>query len=99
MVRGEVMRAKFRNSFEHPEPMVPGRVTEVSFDMEDIAHTFLPGHRMMVQIHSTWFPMVDRNPQQFMDMREATPEDLRVATHRVYLSSEYPSHLSLKRIE
>jgi len=52
-----------------------------------------------VQIHSTWFPMVDRNPQQFMNMREATPEDLRVATHRVFFSADYPSHLSLKRIE
>ena len=99
MVRGEVMRAKYRNSFESPEPLVPGDVTEVSFDMEDIAHTFRTGHKMMVQIHSTWFPMVDRNPQQFLNMREVAEDDYQIATHRIYVSSEYPSHLTLKALD
>lgn len=96
MVRGEVMRAKFRNSFEHPEPMTPGEVTEVTFDMQDVAHTFKKGHRLMVQVQSTWFPMVDRNPQTFVDIYHATEEDYQKATHRVYFSRNYPSHLKLK---
>lgn len=99
MVRGEVMRSKFRNSFEHPEPMTPGEVTEVSFDMQDAAHTFRKGHKIMVHIQSTWFPMVDRNPQQFMNMRETTEADYRVATHRVYFSPDHPSHISWRILE
>ncbi len=99
MVRGEVMRAKFRNSFEHPEPMQPGEVTEVSFDMQDAGHTFKKGHKIMVQIHSTWFPMVDRNPQVFMNMRETTEADLTVQSHRIYVSREYPSHLKVRVLE
>jgi putative CocE/NonD family hydrolase len=98
MVRGEVMRAKFRNSFEFPEALVPEEITEVSFDMQDIAHTFRAGHKMMVQIHSSWFPMVDRNPQQFLNMREVTEDDYQTATHRVYFSNEFPSHLTLKAL-
>lgn len=99
MVRGEVMRARFRNSFEHPEAMVPGEVTEIRFDMQDVAHTFKKGHRMMVQIQSTWFPMVDRNPQTFVDPYHATEADYQKATHRVYFSREHPSHLELKVLE
>lgn len=68
LVRGEVMRGKFRNSFENPEPFEPGKITEVNFDLPDVAHMFLPGHKIMVQIQSTWFPLVDRNPQQFTDI-------------------------------
>jgi putative CocE/NonD family hydrolase len=99
MVRGEVMRAKFRDSFEHPTPLVPGEITRVRFDMQDVAHTFRRGHRMMVQIHSTWFPMVDLNPQQFLNIRTATEADFRVATHRVHLSASYPSHLEMRVLE
>ncbi|MEX1055614.1 MAG: CocE/NonD family hydrolase C-terminal non-catalytic domain-containing protein, partial [Rhodothermales bacterium] len=99
MVRGEVMRAKFRNSFEHPEPMTPGEVTEVTFDMQDVAHTFKKGHRMMVQVQSTWFPMVDRNPQKFGDIYHATEEDYQTATHRVYFSRAHPSHLKMTVVE
>ena len=96
MVRGEVMRARFRNSFEHPEALVPGEVTEVRFDMQDVAHTFESGHRMMVQVQSTWFPMVDLNPQRFVDIYHAAPEDYQAATHRIYVSAEHPSHLEIK---
>ncbi|PAP76445.1 CocE/NonD family hydrolase [Rubrivirga marina] len=99
LVRGEVMRGKFRNSFSDPEPFEPGEVTEVTFDMEDVAHTFQRGHRMMVQVQSTWFPMVDRNPQRFMPIAEATEDDFQVATHRVFVSPEHPSHLSVRVLD
>ena len=99
LVRGEVMRGKFREDFSAPVPFVPGEVTEVTFDMQDVAHTFRRGHRMMVQIQSTWFPMVDRNPQRFMPIHEATEEDFQAATHRVFVSPEHPSHLSVRVLE
>jgi putative CocE/NonD family hydrolase len=84
MVRGEPMRAKFRNSWETPEPLTPGKVTELSFRMQDVNHTFLKGHRIMVQIQSSWFPLIDRNPQVFMDIYKARPEDFQKATETVY---------------
>lgn len=99
MVRGEVMRARFRNSFERPEALVPGEVTQVRFDMQDVAHTFRAGHRMMVQVQSSWFPMVDLNPQRFVDIPHASPADRQVATHRVYVSAEHPSHLEVKVLD
>ncbi|GAA4807431.1 CocE/NonD family hydrolase [Olivibacter ginsenosidimutans] len=95
MVRGEVMRAKFRHSFENPKPLVPGKVEKVTFDMQDAAHTFKKGHRMMVQIQSSWFPLVDRNPQQFMDIYQADASAFKSAVQRVYFSREYPSHIVL----
>ncbi|GAB4020417.1 CocE/NonD family hydrolase [Spirosoma koreense] len=91
MVRGEVMRAKFRNSFSKPEPMKPGEVTEVKFDMQDAAHTFRKGHKLMVQVQSSWFPLVDRNPQTFVNIYQATAADFQKATHRVYFSPRQPS--------
>ena len=98
LVRGEVMRAKFRNSFEEPEPLVPGEVTEVGFRMPDILHTFKAGHRIMVQVQSSWFPLVDRNPQTFVKISDATEDDFRPATHRVFHTAEYPSNLSVRRV-
>lgn len=99
MIRGEVMRAKYRNSFSKPEPMVPGKVTEVKFDMEDANHTFLKGHKIMIQIQSTWFPLSDRNPQKFVNIYKATEADFQKATHRVFISPQYPSHIKLRVIE
>ncbi|HKS40773.1 MAG TPA: CocE/NonD family hydrolase, partial [Blastocatellia bacterium] len=87
MVRGEPFRAKFRNSFSKPEPMTPGKVTRVEFEMPDVLHTFLKGHRLMVQVQSSWFPLVDRNPQKFVDIYNATESDFQKATERVYCSS------------
>ena len=84
LVRGEPFRGKFRKSFEHPEPFVPGKMEEVNFQMQDINHTFRKGHRIMVQVQSSWFPLEDRNPQTFVDILEAKPEDFRKATERVY---------------
>lgn len=95
MVRGEIMRAKYRNSFEFPEPMEPGEVTQIRFDMQDVAHTFLRGHRIMVQIQSSWFPLANRNPQTFTDQYKAGAEAYQTATHRVFMTPEYPSHLEM----
>jgi putative CocE/NonD family hydrolase len=87
MVRGEPMRAKFRKSWERPEPLIPGRVTELDFEMPDLDHTFRRGHRIMVQVQSSWFPLTDRNPQTFTDIPHAKPEDFRTATEEVYRSA------------
>jgi putative CocE/NonD family hydrolase len=83
LVRGEPFRAKYRRSFERPEAMTPGRVEEVKFTMPDVNHTFRRGHRVMVQVQSSWFPLVDRNPQIFVNIPTARPEDFRAATQRV----------------
>jgi putative CocE/NonD family hydrolase len=88
LVRGDVMRGRFRRSFEKPEPFVPNQPTEVSWTLPDVCHTFRTGHRLMVQVQSTWFPLVDRNPQTFVpNIFEAKPEDFRKATHRVFHDS------------
>lgn len=95
MVRGEVMRAKYRNSFSHPEAMEPNETYQVKFDMQDAAHVFKKGHRIMVQIQSTWFPLVDRNPQKFIDIYQAEDSDFSKQTHTIYLNKDYPSSLIL----
>jgi putative CocE/NonD family hydrolase len=95
LVRGEVMRGKFRDSYSQPEPFTPGQVTKIEYVMPDINHSFRRGHRIMVQIQSTWFPLVDRNPQQFEDIYSAKPADFRKATERVYHSVEAPSSLTV----
>ena len=84
LVRGEIMRGKYRNSFEKPEAMVPGHVTKVNYTLPDVAHTFKKGHRIMIQIQNSWFPLADRNPQQFMDIYQAEPADFKKATHRIF---------------
>ena len=96
LVRGEAFRGKFRNSFERPEPFEPNVVAEVSYTMPDAFHTFRRGHRIMVQIQSTWFPLIDRNPHKFMKIAEANPSDYQKATQRVYRSKEQPSHIVVK---
>jgi putative CocE/NonD family hydrolase len=93
LVRGDVMRGKFRNSLEKPEPFVPGEPTAVNFTMNDVAHTFRPGHKIMIQVQSSWFPMVDRNPQKFVDINKADESDFQKATQRVYRTGQMPSHL------
>jgi putative CocE/NonD family hydrolase len=84
LVRGDPLRGKFRNGFEHPQPFTPGKVEVVNYSMSDINHTFRRGHRIMVQIQSSWFPLVDLNPQTFVDIPKAKPEDFQKATQRVY---------------
>lgn len=95
LVRGEVMRGKFRNSFEKPEPFVPGKITEVKYTLPDVAHTFKTGHKLMIQIQSSWFPLVDRNPQKFMDIYHAKDEDFQKATIRVYHNASAGSKIIL----
>jgi putative CocE/NonD family hydrolase len=95
LVRGDVFRGKFRNSFEKPEPFEPGKVTKVEFTMMDILHTFRRNHRVMVQVQSSWFPLVDRNPQTFVNIPTATAADYKKATHRVYHSADAQSSLTV----
>ena len=84
LVRGEPFRGKFRHSFEKPEPFAPGKVEEIDFTMQDVNHTFRRGHRIMVQVQSSWFPLTDRNPQTFVNIPDAKPSDFVKATERVY---------------
>jgi putative CocE/NonD family hydrolase len=94
MVRSEVIRGRFRNSYEKPEPFVPGEPTRVRLELQDVLHTFAPGHRIMVQVQSTWFPLVDRNPQKFVpNIFLADDKDFIKATQRVYRSRQQPSCL------
>jgi putative CocE/NonD family hydrolase len=86
LVRGEPFRGKFRNSLEKPEPFVPGEPSSIEYVMPDVFHTFRPGHKIMVQIQSSWFPLIDRNPQKFVEIPLAKPEDFGKATNRVYWS-------------
>lgn len=99
MVRGEVMRSKFRKSFSKPEAMVPNQVTEVKFDMQDAAHCFKKGHKIMVQVQSSWFPLVDRNPQKFVNIYKASESDFQKATHRVYASPKQASHVKVRVVK
>lgn len=75
MVRGELFRGRFREGFDNPQPFKPGKITPVNYTLYDVAHTFLPGHRLMIQIQSSWFPIIDRNPQKFIDTYHCTIED------------------------
>lgn len=91
LVRLGVMRGKFRNSFEKPEPFVPGEITKVKFKLDDVCHTFKKGHKLMVQIQCTCFPLFDINPQKFVDIYNADEKDFHKATQRVYLGGNHPS--------
>jgi uncharacterized protein len=91
LVRGEPMRAKFRDSWEKPTALTPGKMVTVNAEMPDINHTFRAGHRIMVQVQSSWFPLVDRNPQTFVDIPLAKPEQFVKATESVYRSADAAS--------
>jgi putative CocE/NonD family hydrolase len=95
MVRGEPFRAKFRNSFEKPDPLEPNKPTAINFDLPSVNHTFRRGHRIMVQIQSTWFPLIDRNPQKFVNIPDARQEDFQKATQRFYRGGEHASAIVL----
>jgi putative CocE/NonD family hydrolase len=99
LLRGEPFRGKFRKSFEKPEPFTPGKVEKLEFELPDIFHTFRRGHRIMVQVQSSWYPLTDRNPQKFMPIHEATAPDFQKATHRVYRSAAEASSLSVLTLE
>ncbi len=84
LVRAEIMRGRYRNSFEKPEAFVPGKISEVKYELPDVAHTFLKGHRIMIQIQSTWFPLADRNPQQFINPYTSLTKDFVKSTISIY---------------
>jgi uncharacterized protein len=94
LVRGEPIRGKFRHSFEKPEAFTPGKAEEVNFTMQDINHTFRRGHRIMVQVQSSWFPLTDRNPQTFVNIPDAQPSDFVKATQRVFHNKTQPSGIA-----
>lgn len=95
LVRGEPFRGKYRNSLEKPEPFTPGEPAVISFEMPDVYHAFRRGHRVMVHVQSSWFPLVDRNPQQFMEIPKAKRKDFRAETHSIYRSTQRPSSITV----
>jgi putative CocE/NonD family hydrolase len=97
MVSGEILRGRFRKSFERPEPFTPGKVEELTIDLLTRSHVFKQGHRIMVQVHSTWFPLYDRNPQTWvMNIFQAREADFAKQTHRVHFSRRYPSRITFQ---
>ncbi len=96
MIADEIFRGRFRNSFEKPEPITPGVVTPFAIDLHTANHVFKKGHRIMVQVQSTWFPLYDRNPQKFVpNIFEARESDFQKATQRVYRSKRFPSGVEI----
>jgi len=95
LVRGEIMRGKYRNSFENPEAFVPNAITKVNYALPDVAHTFKKGHRIMIQIQNSWFPLADRNPQKFMDIYQAEPQDFQKASHKIYHDTHNSSYITV----
>jgi hypothetical protein len=97
LVRGEPFRGRFRESYEVPTPFTPGEPARIAFRLNDVMHTFQRGHCIMIQIQSSWFPFIDRNPQRFVsNIFEASPEDFQPATHRILRSSVHPSRLAVR---
>ncbi len=97
LVRGDPIRAKFRNSLSEPKPLVPNEPTPLKFELRDIHHTFKKGHKIMVQVQSSWFPMIDRNPHKFVDLfNDVKESDFQKATQRIYCSGPNSSHLKLR---
>lgn len=95
LVRGEVMRGRYRNSFSNPEPFKPNKIEKVRFELPDVAHTFKKGHRIMIQIQSSWFPLVDRNPQKFVNIYECDDSDFQKATIRIFHDAANSSSIIL----
>ena len=95
LVRAEVMRGKFRHSFEKPAPFIPGKIERVKFDLNDVAHVFKKGHKIMVQVQSSWFPLVDRNPQQFLSIPKAEEKDFKKATIKIFHEAANASSIVL----
>src|SRR5262249_38627275 len=93
LVRADVMRAKFRKSFEHPDPMAPAEITPIGFSMPDVFHAFLTGHRIKVQIQRRWFLLVERHPQSHRDMYHLESVAVQSATQRVYHSASHSSRV------
>jgi putative CocE/NonD family hydrolase len=100
IIADEVFRGRFRNSFEKPEPITPGAVTPFTMDLHTANHVFKKGHRIMVQVQSTWFPIIDRNPQKFVpNIFEARDADFVKATQRIYRSKQHPSSVEISVVQ
>jgi hypothetical protein len=96
MIANDVFRGRYRKSFEHPEPIVPNQATEFTIDLHQQDYRFLKGHKIMVQVQSTWFPVIDRNPQKYVEnIFKAKESDFQKATQRVYRSRQFPSHIKV----
>ena len=97
LVRGEIMRARYRKSFARPQAMTPNALTDVNFRLQDVLHTFRKGHRIMVQVQSSWFPAFDRNPQTYVpNIYQADARDFTKATERVYVNRNAPSAIEVQ---
>ena len=96
LVRGDVMRGKFRDSLSEPKAFEPGKPTRVKFTLPDTCHSFRPGHRLMVQVQSSWFPLVDRNPQTFCDIYSCDESAFKKQTHTVHRSADKASRVTLR---
>lgn len=99
LVRGEVMRGRYRNSYEKPEAFEPGKITRVKFELPDVAHQFKKGHRIMVQVQNSWFPLIDRNPQKFVNIYTCDESDFQKATMRVYHDKKNASCLKVNLLK
>ena len=99
LVGAEGMRAKYRNNLTNPEPVTPGEPTDINFEIRDKFHTFKKGHKIMIQVHSTWFPIYDRNPGQFMNIYTADIDDYKKTTQTVIRSKAAPSRVILPVLE
>jgi predicted acyl esterase len=96
MIANDVLRGRFRNSFEKPEPVKPDEPNAYAIDLHGINHVFKKGHSIMIQVQSTWFPIIDRNPQKFVpNIFEATESDFQITTQKVFRSANYPSYIQL----
>ncbi|MCW3078291.1 MAG: CocE/NonD family hydrolase [Bacteroidetes bacterium] len=95
LVRGEIMRGKFRNSFEKPQAFLPGKTETVKFELPDVAHTFKKGHKLMIQVQSSWFPVFDRNPQQFIDIYKCDDKDFVPSEIKVFHQTDAASSIQL----
>lgn len=98
LVRAEVLRGKFRNSFEKSEPFVPNKITPLKLVLNSTAHTFLKGHKIMIQVQSSWFPLVDLNPQKFVEIPKANASDFQKATIRIYHDAQHPSKIEVQQL-
>jgi putative CocE/NonD family hydrolase len=96
MIRSEIIRGRFRNSFEKPEAFTPGKIEEINLELQDVLHCFQKGHQIMVQIQSTWFPLADLNPQMYVEnIYQAKPKDFISASHRVFHDVYHESYLEV----
>ncbi len=97
LVRGDIMRGRYRNSFSHPEAFTPGKIEKINFTMPDIAHSFMPGHTIKIQIQSSWFPLFDRNPQQMIDIYNCSADDFIKSEISIHHDAEHPSRVRFRQ--